>query len=393
MWIHIFTRDLRVEDNLAINLIPSKEVVGVFIFTPTQITKNKLFSSPSFQFMCESLMDLDRKIPLHTFYGEHIQILDKIVTDNIEGVSVIKDYTPYAIKREEIIKKFCAKKGIKFQVVEDIYLHPVGSIKNKSGGIFQKFTPFYEKARLVDVSKPTTIKKKWYGGSFEGEITIKHMMDKIDYNQFVIKGGRSEAMKIFRAWSGADYAKNHDIPSIGTSHLSAHNHFGTVSIREVYWHYRDRHEFIRQLYWRDFYGQIVANFEELYEENPYEFKGKGHWSKDVSLFNKWTKGETGVDIVDAGMKQLLKEGYIHNRVRLIVSSYLVKEMGIYWRWGERWFAKHLVDYDFTQNFCNWIWVSSLLPFASAPFRRFAPERQEKEFDPDRVYIEKYISNH
>ena len=116
MWIHIFTRDLRVEDNLAINAIPSKDVAGVFIFTPTQISKNKLFSSASFQFMCESLMDLDRKIPLHTFYGEHKEVLGKILKD-IEGVSMIKDYTPYAVKREEVIKGICDKAGIKFQYI------------------------------------------------------------------------------------------------------------------------------------------------------------------------------------------------------------------------------------------------------------------------------------
>jgi deoxyribodipyrimidine photo-lyase len=392
MWIHIFTRDLRIEDNLAINEIPSKDVAGVFIFTPTQISKNKLFSSASFQFMCESLMDLDRKIPLHPFYGEHKEVLGKILKKDIEGVSMIKDYTPYAVKREGIIKGICDKAGIKFQSIDDIYLHPPGSILNKSKKTFQKFTPFYELARTVDVAKPTTSKKKWYGGSFESETTVKHMLDKLKYNEFVIPGGRTEAMKIFRGWTGSEYAKDHDVPSIQTSRLSAHNHYGTVSIREVYHHYRERHEFIRQLFWRDFYGHIVANFEGLYGEDPYEFKGKGHWSRDVAKFNKWTRGETGVDIVDAGMKQLLKEGYIHNRVRLIVSSYLVKELGIYWRWGERWFAKNLVDYDFTQNFSNWIWVSSLLPFASAPFRTFAPARQEKEFDPERIYINKYLNN-
>ena len=198
--------------------------------------------------------------------------------------------------------------------------------------------------------------------------------------------------------------------AIETSRLSAHNHFGTVSIREVYWAARDargKHldEFIRQLYWRDFYGHICYAFNTLYGVNPYDFwteadtdperrrKATSPVYKDPKIlqaFENWTKGKTGAELVDAGMRQLLEEGFIHNRARLVVADYLVKELGVPWRWGERWFAQHLVDYDFAQNFGNWCWVASVLPFSQAPFRRHIPDRIQERLDPDRIYTERWL---
>jgi deoxyribodipyrimidine photo-lyase len=171
-----------------------------------------------------------------------------------------------------------------------------------------------------------------------------------------------------------------------------------VSIRESYAVGR-RHsnltEFVRQLYWRDFYGQICWAFEGLYGESPYAFQGKGPWKADAAAqakFAKWSAGRTGQPIVDAGIKQLLATGYMHNRVRLVVASYLVKDLKVYWRWGEAFFAQHLVDYDLAQNFGNWCWVSSVLPFSQPPFRRFDPERTAEAIDPDGAYRAKWLGS-
>jgi deoxyribodipyrimidine photo-lyase len=168
-----------------------------------------------------------------------------------------------------------------------------------------------------------------------------------------VKGGRSEALLLLKTLP-ENYDKERDIPSKRTSNLSAHNHFGTVSIREVY-HAAKRkglEEMIRQLYWRDFYGHIMADFENLYGTSAIEFQKDSAtpisgitWKYDRELFNKWCRGETGHDLVDAGMRQLNETGYIHNRARLVCAYYLVKDLKIFWRWGERYFASKLVSDD------------------------------------------------
>ena len=175
--------------------------------------------------------------------------------------------------------------------------------------------------------------------------------------------------------------------------LSAHNHYGTVSIREV--HARGTTlgltEFVRQLWWRDFYGNIMADFETLYGVGAYEFQAKApeQSGRAKKAFADWCAARTGVPLVDAGMRELLTTGYMHNRVRLVVASWLTKDMGVHWRLGERFFAKHLVDYDPAQNMMNWIWVASKLPFASAPFRRVDAYTTAKRFDPEGTYVAKW----
>jgi deoxyribodipyrimidine photo-lyase len=169
-----------------------------------------------------------------------------------------------------------------------------------------------------------------------------------------------------------------------------------VSIREVYWSGKQRkiEEFVRQLYWRDFYGQIMDSFESLYGEEPFGFMKEPApgWKTDRSILEKWKEGKTGHELVDAGMRQLNTTGYIHNRARLVCASWLAKDQKVHWRWGEQYFAQKLVDYDVTQNMMNWIWVSSVLPFASAPFRRLDPEVQAKQFDPLRQYRATWLDN-
>jgi deoxyribodipyrimidine photo-lyase len=224
-------------------------------------------------------------------------------------------------------------------------------------------------------------------------VTIDEMRKKLvskSNPDLHVKGGRKEALS-FLAHMPKNYTKERDVPSIPTSNLSAHNHFGTVSIREVYWGL-DNLEFRRQLFWRDFYGHIFDKFEDLYGFNPTTFQKEPQpgWSSDRAEFKKWTDGKTGHSIVDAAMLQLKKTGYIHNRPRLIAATYLCKELKIHWRWGEWHFATHLVDYDFAQNFCNWCWTASALPFSSAPFRTLKPDVQLKKFDPDLVYVKRYL---
>jgi deoxyribodipyrimidine photo-lyase len=417
VWIHIFHRDLRIHDNSALRLWEhyhggksDTSVLPIFIFTPAQVdaTKNKFFSSNSVQFMIDSLADLDEQLKgegthLHCFYGDTIKVLEKLVPHiPLAGIIENYDYTPFAKERTAAMAAFCAKHEIEYIVAHDIYLNIPGTILNKAGKPFQKFTPFYEASLAMPVAKPANASVRWYRIgklSSYGEKalmpTLANAILPMRNPKIHLQGGRANGLKILNTLKQTirNYETDKDTPSKPTSNLSAHNHFGTVSIREVYWAAGSAAtEFIRQLYWRDFYGHICDAFETLYGESPYDFMknpSKG-WRTSHKDFEKWATGTTGHELVDAAMKQLVETGYIHNRARLVAASYLAKELRIHWRWGEAFFAQHLVDYDFAQNFGNWCWVASVLPFSSAPFRRLDPERQLELTDPERKYVDKWL---
>ena len=175
--------------------------------------------------------------------------------------------------------------------------------------------------------------------------------------------------------------------------MSAHHHYGTIGIRETYQAARKANleAMVRQLYWRDFYGHICHSFEELYGTSPYDFQRERMKNKyDKEALKQWQEGKTGEPMVDAAMTQLNTIGYIHNRGRLIAANYLVKTLKIFWRWGEDYFARNLVDYDFAQNFGNWSWVASVLPYSQAPFRGMDPKRQEEIVDADGLYRKQWL---
>jgi deoxyribodipyrimidine photo-lyase len=417
--VMLFHRDLRLYDHntLAAAVAHAKEtktkLYPLFVFTPTQVTRNPLKSHNSIQFMIASLEELSTAIRedgggdgLQVAYGETAEVLRALSKRaHIEALFETQDYTPYALRRQESLAEFCKSANIKYNLLHDIYIHAPGSVKNRSGKTFQKFTPFYEKARRLHVPEPTGAVRDvpWFQGGASGtrrahSTSLASMRRKLipaPNEDIAVRGGRAEALQLLRDLP-RNYAVIHDIPASRTSMLSAHNHFGTVSIREVYARGCELGltEFVRQLFWRDFYGHIMADFENLYGVGAYEFQRdppRAYTAKQKTAWRDWCRGTTGVPLVDAGMRELLATGYMHNRVRLVVASWLTKTMGIHWRHGERFFAKHLVDYDATQNMMNWIWVASALPFASAPFRSVGAETTARRFDADGTYVNKWLT--
>ncbi len=422
--LYIFHRDLRLYDNQTLRAAAEHArregtlLLPVFIFTPTQTSDsaNPYKSHPSIQFMVTSLEDLDKQLKasgapgLNLFYGENDAVLYNLLTSlPVAAVYETADYTPFAKKRQEEAMGLCTLCEVEYHLIHDTYLTEPGTILNKSGKPFQKFTPFYESARRHAVPKPQPTPRNipWMsvsGTSSDASLPKEHAFSWKEAhllynknNQIAVNGGRQEAQKLLASLP-ANYDKEKDIPAIPTSYLSAHHHFGTISIRESY-HAAKKHkhmdEFIRQLYWRDFYGHITDAFEELYGESPYSFQhdksaAKGRWSYDRAAFNKWATAKTGVPLVDAAMNQLIQTGYMHNRARLIAANYLVKTLKIFWRWGEKFFAQHLVDYDFAQNFGNWSWVASVLPYSQAPFRTLDPQTQQDKVDSDHKYVDKWL---
>lgn len=411
--LYIFHRDFRLVDHKGLEAVKTliqegSSVVPIFIFTPEQVsTENKFRSLNSIQFMIASLMELNETLRaqgtrLFCFYGRNLEVIESLRQQlSIQAVVETKDYTPFAKQREKDFRLYCMTHGIQYESPEDMYLTNPGTVLTGSGKTFQKFTPFWETARRMEVAKPDAlVKLPWFRSrqALKGEVHLVGMRKKlvpVENRSLHVKGGRSEAILLLKALP-PKYDTERDTPSKQTSNLSAHNHFGTVSIREVYWAGRDKgiKEFIRQLYWRDFYGHLMANFEHLYGEHPFEFMKDPApgWKADKLGLEQWKQGKTGHSLVDAGMRQLNETGYIHNRARLVCASYLAKELKIHWRWGEQYFAQKLVDYDVTQNMMNWIWVSSVLPFASAPFRRLDPEVQANRYDSNEAYRKQWLKS-
>jgi deoxyribodipyrimidine photo-lyase len=421
--IFLFHRDLRLVDHYGLDAVATAKanILPVFIFTPEQVTdKNPLKSANSVQFMLQSLKELATTLrQKHTrllfLYGDTVTCLTSLIGEvtaaghTVKGIAETKDYTPYAKKREQAIKTLCDKNNLEFTATHDLYLTEPGSVRTGAGKVFQKFTPYYEAARTKKIPRPQgQVSAHWFkpkSTAYKNEITLaaaykKFLPEGLSIT-IAVKGGRIEGLHLLRRLP-VDYDKIRDYPAHKTSMLSAHNHFGTVSIREVYWAGREASAtrlegWIRQLFWRDFHGALMDNFEDLYGVAPYEFEGKaplkGKQDEHArKAFAAWKRGETGHALVDAGMKQLLATGYMHNRVRLVVASYLVKDCHVYWRWGERFFAQHLVDYDPAQNMMNWINVSSLAPFGMAPFRRHDPEASAARLDPEEEYIDTWLGN-
>lgn len=403
--LFIFRRDLRLYDNTALieALKNSKKVIPVFIFTPTQLTKNKLKSSNCVQFMIESLKELNDELKkkggkLYYFFDEPDVALKNILSEkNIDAVYVNRDYTLYSKKRDNKLEKICKSNDVEFLSYDDSLLLPLHSVLTGSSTVYKVFTPFFNKAKGLPVAKPdANSRKNYYSGPLKG--VYKGNIDKFyEHNPDLhVNGGRSAGKKILKNLKEhKDYDKTRDTPSIETTHLSAYNKFGCVSIREVYWAFVDQlgknNGLVRQLYWRDFYYNLGAEFDHIWQGKPfYEKYDKIKWFGPVSHFNKWKSGKTGYPIIDAAMRQLNQTGYMHNRCRLLVANFLIKLLGVNWKKGEYYFAQQLVDYDPNQNNGNWQWVAGSGAVSEQSTRIYNPWTQTRKIDPKCEYIKRWL---
>lgn len=399
--LFIFRRDLRLEDNsgLIFALENSEKVIPIFIFDSAQIDekKNKYFGKNSFQFMVNSLNELDKDLKkkgskLFVFEGQYEKVLDSVLkNEKIDSVFVNKDYTPFAIKRDGKIKEVCDKNDALFFRIDDYTLSPIEEIETDQGNKYSVFTPFAKKASGYKVLKPV---KNKYDNYFSGNLKTKNSNQKLKIkNQkgLILKGGREEALTLMKKKDFLkSYKKGRDLPAInGTSKLSAHIKFGTVSIREVYYWGEISQTFISELYWRDFYLYISYHFPYVFGKSFQKWADKIKWINNKKQFKAWYEGKTGVPIVDAGMRQLNKTGWMHNRVRMIVASYLTKNLLIDWRWGEKYFAEKLIDYDPSSNNGGWQWSASV-GADPKPIRIFNPYLQTQKYDPKGDYIKEWV---
>jgi len=405
--LFIFRRDLRLTDNTGLNnaLAQSNEVIPCFIFDPRQVEdKNDYKSDNAIQFMIQSLKSLDAELhkkeaKLYVFYGKAEEVIKTIITqENIDAVFINHDYTPFSIARDEAIKKICTKQGIAFEPSSDLLLHEPDMVTKKDGSHYSIFSAFYKKALTLDAPKPVAQHHgTWFTKKIknsESTTIFKTILPK-ENKHIATSGGAGKGNEILKHLETfKNYNHDRNYPIAPTSHLSAHLKFGTVSIRQAYQaitkHLGRAHPLLRQLYWRDFFTHIAYHVPRVFGD-PYNEKYNNlSWNKSTTDFKAWCTGQTGFPIVDAGMRELNSTGFMHNRVRMIVASFLVKDLHINWLWGEKYFAQQLVDYDPAVNNGNWQWSASTGCDAQPYFRIFNPWLQQKKYDPECLYIKKWI---
>lgn len=402
----LLRRDLRLDDNTALldACAHSRQITPAFIFDPRQLAPHRWRSGPGLAFMLDSLGQLHAELAVHgsgiAFAHDEPQagLAELIRRTGCDAVFANRDYTPFARTRDEQLAATCKELGIGLHLSDDALLHAPGSVLTGSGNPYQVFTPFFKASatRAVPVPHPFTAWSQLQPMDANAHAAGQLMLDAAGTNRGPVEGGRGEAMDILtRLLAFGGYEQQRDIPALdATTRLSAHLKFGTVSVREA-WHavaglLDPEHPLLRQFHWRDFFSHIGWHFPHVFGTSFHRQFDRIHWSDDDTAFDTWCAGETGFPIVDAGMRQLAATGFMHNRVRMITASFLVKDLHIDWRRGEAWFARHLADYDPAVNNGNWQWVASTGCDAQPWFRIFNPWLQQQRFDPDARYIRRWL---
>ncbi|HQQ64299.1 MAG TPA: deoxyribodipyrimidine photo-lyase [Pseudomonadales bacterium] len=401
--LFLFRRDLRLHDNLALNtaLSASQQVVPCFI-----LDKNLLRQIgshwPRVQYLLAALQELDASLREH---GSRLHVVYDNDTAGIahlqkqcgaQAIYFHRDFSTYARRRDAAIAAQCKQSGIDCHAVDGITLHAPEQTLKADGTPYTVFTPFFRRAFQLPVNKPRkladgTLAKR---GTETLSLGAAIRSAKINMHHDVSPAAQAR-LSLKNLASLQDYETTRDIPAInGTSHLSVALRFGIVSPREAWWAIAQalgsEHPLLRQLYWRDFFFSIGEYFPRVFTGCFHQQYNRIRWPDNTDWIEAWKSGRTGFPIVDAGMRELRATGYMHNRVRMIVASFLVKDLHVDWRIGERHFAEQLLDYEPCINNGNWQWAASTGCDAQPYFRIFNPWTQQQKFDPDCIYIKHWV---
>lgn len=391
-----FRRDLRLFDNHGLSKAISQEnkVLPIFIFDE-EILSELPADDARVNFIYDNLKNMNVKLQeneagLKIYKGNVPEVWKKIVEEySVEKVFTNHDYEPYAISRDKEIGQFLKSKNIEFLTFKDQVIFEKEEVLKDDGDPYTVYTPYknkwlshfkeeFTKPHKVDLSKENFVKSNW---SFPSKSDLS-----INSSSIEVKPYDLDVM--------VNYGNYRDYPAMDrTSYLSPHLRFGTVSVRElVKQALHTNKTFLSELIWREFFMQILYHFPKVVHNNFREKYDGVKWRNNEQEFEKWCKGETGYPIVDAGMRQLNETGYMHNRVRMIVASFLCKHLLIDWKWGEAYFAKKLLDYELASNNGNWQWAAGTGCDAAPYFRVFNPHTQIKKFDEDLEYINKWVKD-
>jgi deoxyribodipyrimidine photo-lyase len=408
--VFIFRRDLRLVDNTGLLEASrqSGQVHVCFIWDDNIMAR---FTDHDFRlaFLRASLVDLAQQVSdlgghLNILSGEPLQVLSHLLGQvKVGAVYVNRDYTPFSRRRDAALAGLCAARGVDFHVSSDALLNEPEQVYKGDGGHYAVFTPFYNRARQLFVAPPQldlprNLSKQVLGSAagVRSPSAAEAMSMSAPGPTSAFTPGRRGALQVLENLAPlANYGHDRDFPALpGTSHLSAHLKFGTCSVREAWQQISEQlgaqHPMLRQLYWRDFYCHIAHHRPRVFGHAFRRLYDGIRWRTDAALLQQWAAGKTGFPIIDAGMRELVATGYMHNRVRMVVASFLVKNLHIDWRLGEAFFARYLVDYDPSVNNGSWQWAASTGADAQPYFRVFNPWRQQLRFDADGVYIKRWL---
>jgi deoxyribodipyrimidine photo-lyase len=393
-----FRRDLRLDDNAGLYhaLKEGKPVVPVFIFDRNILDELEDKSDRRVEFIHLALQNMQNSLAkldstLDVRYGFPKDIYRQLLQDyTIEKVFTNHDYEPYAAKRDKEIADLLKASGVSFHTYKDQVIFEKSEVVKDDGRPYTVFTPYSRrwKATLNDFYFKSYPGKKFFSNFCKQpakEIpSLEFMKFKAVGEAFPSGKWKEEIIK--------RYTLQRDLPAIqGTSRLSVHLRFGTISIRQLAREAGALNEtFLNELIWRDFYHMILWHFPKVVGHAFKQEYDNIKWRNNDKEFTAWCNGMTGYPIVDAGMRELNTTGFMHNRVRMVVASFLTKHLLIDWRWGEAYFAKKLLDFDLAANNGGWQWAAGSGCDAAPYFRIFNPYLQTKRFDPELKYIRKWV---
>ncbi|TYP97406.1 deoxyribodipyrimidine photo-lyase [Tenacibaculum adriaticum] len=393
-----FRRDLRLQDNHALYraLKSSKPVLPIFIFD-TNILEKLPKNDARITFIHQQLLKIDTELKkngssLHLFFGKPSEIY-KQLTENysIDTVYTNRDYEPYGIQRDKEIANVLATKNISFKSYKDHVIFEKNEITKQDETPYKVYTPYSKKWLAEFQQKEISI---YPSEEYQQNFIKKNTSSFLSLNKL---GFEKSLIKIPEYDINLDLVNNYEevrnFPAIkGTSKLGVHLRFGTISIRKAVLQASKSNNstFLKELIWREFFIQILWHFPQTVTK---AFKPKYDfikWRNNLEEFKKWCEGKTGYPLVDAGMRELNTTGFMHNRVRMLVGSFLCKHLLIDWRWGEAYFAEKLLDFELASNIGNWQWVAGCGVDAAPYFRIFNPTTQIQKFDKDLNYIKKWV---
>ncbi len=399
-----FRRDLRVEDNPILSL--GGEVLPIFIFD-TQILNALPKDDKRVSFIFDRVVKLKKSLQtkglnLKIFWGDPVEIFEELEVQGFDEVVASGDYDAYARERDMRVSHI-----LHFHYMHDTYIFKPEEILKDNGTPYLVFTPFYNKAKAhfskKHLQEYTLGEHTLYETSYEGITKFHSTVNEVlplrinslgfTPNLPVIKDPKTKIEAFGKRLEG--YVKERDyLDKEATSHLSVDLRFGTISVRSLLRFLADQKNrgvdtepFFRQLIFRDFYAYLLFHFPDLATHNhKYRFNG----IDDQEKYAAFCEARTGVPVVDAGVRELIQTGNMHNRVRMICASFFAKDLLLPWQWGERFYAKYLLDYDAASNILSWQWSAGTGIDPQPYFRIFNPYLQSKKFDKEAIYIKKWI---
>jgi len=394
-----FRRDLRLEDNIGLNHALNSEfpVLPIFIFDEDILNKLDDKTDRRVDYIHQALQNINNKLKNHqskltSFLGKPSDIFKKLHAEyDIQSVYCNRDYEPQAINRDREIYDFFKTYNIPFKAYKDQVIFDKSDITKPDGSPYTVYTPYSKKWKLqfqTDEIKSIAVNNHNYLMQDFKEILS---LDVIGFRKtdFLFEEPDLDLSII------KEYDKYRDFPALQrTTQLGTALRFGTISIRKcAVFASKHNQTWLNELIWREFFMQILYHFPNVTNESFKPAYDTIIWRNNEQEFERWCAGTTGYPIVDAGMRQLNKTGYMHNRVRMITASFLCKHLLIDWRWGEAYFAQKLNDYDLAANNGNWQWAAGSGCDAAPYFRVFNPQLQTEKFDKDEEYIKKWISEY